>query len=1255
MAQRNPYWNDLQAMAARAAFRTTNTYLNFETAFDQPTYEREAVARDTINPELGFDVIAVRLEVGNAYDFRSFGNGGMELYIFDAAGFLLISFDSDDWGISTGIDTILDFLPSYTGTHYLFVESSGGNSYQVTATEDISADGRNGPPIQINPNELSFYPTPIVQSEGDSFFGWTDFHVTVQRSGDLRGDVSATWQISGRGDNPTRASDFQTTSGTVNLADGESSKVITLRVQADMGAEPDETFTVTLSNPSAGYRLGNASVLGTILDDDTNPVFVTILPLATEYVEGSDGGASTHSFIVQRSSGVGTAQAGWSMSRALGTTADADDFVGNVLPSGTVTFAAGETQKLVTLQLRGDQTPEPDEAYTLVLRDLVSLRWNTDPVTITIRDDDAPLSQLAVGATPDSVAEGTGSGVRVVNFAVTRSGDLSGTSTASWRVVTEAGGANAADFQNGVLPSGIVTFAPGEDSQIITVRVLRDSQIEANERFGVVLEAPSHRTGIAQNAPVWVTILDDDRPPPAPPPPQIISLVALEPDGVLEGTAGDTSIHRFLITRSHADLPTPTLSWAVSVSGENSVDVRDFAGGAVPQGSVTFAEGELSRIIQIEVVPDYDNEPDETFRLGFTSLPAGVVFANTSVSGTIRTDDVQPAGFSLSMDQAAGVVEGTGNGRTSLTFVIVRDRSWGTDQVTWRISTELQEAMGYANSAVADFVPGQAMSGVATFRPGDTEVAVTVSLARDAIDEQDEGFFFQLNDGQPFADGILVEYHAVILDDDVPPASLAIAAVTATRAEGTGSGVTVHDFVVTRSGNLDIAATARWSVQGTGDQPANAADFLGGVLPGGTVSFAAGQASQTIKVRTLRDATAERDEAFRVTLHDASSGVVLATDSAVVILQDDDTQRASYALTPAASSRAEGNGSGVTVHEFTVTREGDLSAAQVAWSVAGHGAAAANAADFMGGVLPAGTIGFAAGQASQLLKVRVQRDATVEANEAFAVTLRGPGGQVLATASATITNDDQPALAFTASLTAATASRAEGTGTGVSVYEYTVTRSGELSAAELTWSVAGQGAAAANAADFMGGVLPSGRLVFAAGEASQVLKVRVQRDAAVEADEGFAVTLRGPAGQVLATANGSILNDDGARTTFSVAPTSLSMAERTGTGVSVYNFTVTRQGDVSTAGEAAWSVRGFGDNPADAMDFLGGVLPSGRLVFAAGEASQVVKVRVLRDGVAEADEGFLLSLPGATAIGVILDDDTPRLAASAQGDLHLFG
>jgi hypothetical protein len=62
--------------------------------------------------------------------------------------------------------------------------------------------------------------------------------------------------------------DYQSTSGTLTFNPGETSKSITVNVIGDGLFEPNETFKVTLSNPTGGATVARVEAIGTIQNDD---------------------------------------------------------------------------------------------------------------------------------------------------------------------------------------------------------------------------------------------------------------------------------------------------------------------------------------------------------------------------------------------------------------------------------------------------------------------------------------------------------------------------------------------------------------------------------------------------------------------------------------------------------------------------------------------------------------------------------------------------------------------------------------------------------------------------------------------------------------------------------------------------------------------------------------------------------------------------------------------------------------------------
>ncbi|MBW8878653.1 MAG: DUF1929 domain-containing protein [Acidobacteria bacterium] len=93
--------------------------------------------------------------------------------------------------------------------------------------------------------------------------------VAVTRSGGSTGTVTVQYSTA---DGTARAgSDYTATSGTLTFAAGETRKVLSVPILNDAVQEPDESFTVTLSNPTGGASLGSPQTATVTIVDDDNP------------------------------------------------------------------------------------------------------------------------------------------------------------------------------------------------------------------------------------------------------------------------------------------------------------------------------------------------------------------------------------------------------------------------------------------------------------------------------------------------------------------------------------------------------------------------------------------------------------------------------------------------------------------------------------------------------------------------------------------------------------------------------------------------------------------------------------------------------------------------------------------------------------------------------------------------------------------------------------------------------------------------
>ena len=114
---------------------------------------------------------------------------------------------------------------------------------------------------------LAIATTNATQVEENS--GTKVFTFTVNRSS-IIGNNGVNWVVTGTGINPTNATDFGETlpSGIVSFIEGENSKIITINITGDTTIEPDENFTVTLSNSTNGATITTATAIGTSTNDD---------------------------------------------------------------------------------------------------------------------------------------------------------------------------------------------------------------------------------------------------------------------------------------------------------------------------------------------------------------------------------------------------------------------------------------------------------------------------------------------------------------------------------------------------------------------------------------------------------------------------------------------------------------------------------------------------------------------------------------------------------------------------------------------------------------------------------------------------------------------------------------------------------------------------------------------------------------------------------------------------------------------------
>lgn len=176
----------------------------------------------------------------------------------------------------------------------------------------------------------------------------------------------------------TGASNVTTTSGRVVFATGQSTVVVTVNPTTDTTIEPDETVIFTLTS-----NLASAS--GTIVDDDTPTVSITVSPASV-----SEDGSQKLIFSVSRTVSVNPLTVAFTVGGTATYSVDytqtgATTFNGT---TGTITLASNQISGAVSVKASADTVVESDETVQIQIVSGSGYVLGTTSATGTILNDD---------------------------------------------------------------------------------------------------------------------------------------------------------------------------------------------------------------------------------------------------------------------------------------------------------------------------------------------------------------------------------------------------------------------------------------------------------------------------------------------------------------------------------------------------------------------------------------------------------------------------------------------------------------------------------------------------------------------------------------------------------------------------------------------------------------------------------------------------------------------------------------------------
>ena len=465
------------------------------------------------------------------------------------------------------------------------VVTVGSSSATVTIT-----DNDNPPAASIND------PAPVTEGNG----GLTDLKFTVSLSAPSGKEVRVNWSTApGTAATPE---DFEGASNTLVFAPGQTTAEVVVKVKGDQTPEADETLFVNLAQANDTATIGDGQGVGTIKNDDGKPA------LTVEGATASEGPNAKLVFKVKLS-----AKAGQNVTVAWAT-ADRSA-VGPVdyeVRSGVLVFEPGADkplEHLVEVPIADDTLDEPTEEMVVRLSQATNADITVGEAVGAINDNDSTSAVAADDATADELETGTSK----MAFTVRLQPASARTVEADWAALGGTATAGS-DFQS---VAGTVAFAPGETEKTVEVTIVGDAVNEPNEtltlQIGAVRGARKADGGDGMG-----TIVDKS----APPSLSISDAFGRESEGM-----------SFTVTLAGNTTRNVTLHFATSDG-----TARAGADYAARNGTLTFAPGEKTKVLEVTVHDDTAPEVEETLSMSISDVVNGAITKATGV-GRIEAND----------------------------------------------------------------------------------------------------------------------------------------------------------------------------------------------------------------------------------------------------------------------------------------------------------------------------------------------------------------------------------------------------------------------------------------------------------------------------------------------------------------------------------------------------------------------------------------------------------------------------------------
>jgi plastocyanin len=299
---------------------------------------------------------------------------------------------------------------------------------QVVIQGNGGGDGGGGGGGNDEPGALRFENAAYTVAENAGAVA-----LRVRRVGGDDGAVSV--QLATANGSATAGQDYAATAQNVSWGDGDDAiRTVNVPIVNDAAVEGTETFTATLSNPTGGASLGAPATATVTIQDDDAAQGPGQLAFAAFGFSAAENAAAVVKVV---RTGGSAGQVSVQYATQAGSATPQDDYEAR---SGTLTFAAGETAKTITVPLKNDGQAEDLEAFGIALsspgggatlgavRQATILVFDDEEAQQALTADEVTCDELRLASFLDRMRLDAANSSKIsgVNVAFTRLGDFAG-------------------------------------------------------------------------------------------------------------------------------------------------------------------------------------------------------------------------------------------------------------------------------------------------------------------------------------------------------------------------------------------------------------------------------------------------------------------------------------------------------------------------------------------------------------------------------------------------------------------------------------------------------------------------------------------------------------------------------------------------------------------------------------------------------------------------------------------------------------